>query len=125
MESLFLDATNKHPEVKLDAKEGLVSFSGRSITENAKKFYQPIIEWIDDFFNQTDLSLTVNLEFEYVNSSSVVWILKLLKRVERESIKGRTVAINWFYDDEDIYDAGEDIMSIFNAPFNLINVADS
>ena len=52
MEVLSIKGTSQYPEVLLDKKKGLLSFSGNSLPEDAKGFFEPIMSWIDDYVQE-------------------------------------------------------------------------
>ncbi|MBU0766100.1 MAG: DUF1987 domain-containing protein [Bacteroidetes bacterium] len=120
MNNLKIEGTSKIPAVTFDAGKGLLDIKGRSITENAMRFYQPMIEWLTDYLNDPAEETIFNITFEYINSSSVVWLMKMLKKMETAYRSGRKIIVNWYYCDEDIMDAGEDIKAILDIPFKMI-----
>lgn len=119
---LNIDATSKSPLVTLNAKNGIIKFSGRSITENALMFYQPLINWTEEYLKNPALKTTVDIDIEYINSSSVIWLMKLIKKLEKAFKEGSEIEVNWYYRDEDMCDAGEDLKDVMDLPFNLINL---
>jgi len=104
METINISATNCTPEVYLGEDAKLV-IRGRSLPENAAKFYQPIIDQAEKF---TMASLMIEINMEYMNSASSKKILHLLKILDaNNNIKELT--INWIYEtgDEDTLEHGQ------------------
>jgi len=52
MDVLSIKGTSQYPEVLLDKKKGILSFSGNSLPEDAKGFFEPIMAWIDDYIKE-------------------------------------------------------------------------
>ena len=123
METIYIEETAKTPFIKFNAVEGRLAITGKSITENAHKFYNPIInDWLEEYAINPGKQTTANIELEYFNTSSSMWILRLFKKLEEMNSKGHSVIVNWLYSDEDIYNAGEDYQELVSIPFNLIEV---
>ena len=51
---LILDKTQDTPEVILDKTGAEFIFSGNSIPENTKKFFQPVINWIESYIKKLE-----------------------------------------------------------------------
>ncbi|MBI4649436.1 MAG: DUF1987 family protein, partial [Bacteroidia bacterium] len=67
-ENLRIKATQKSPGVSFNIATGFLEIKGRSITENAFSFYQPLIDWATDFLNKYFDDITISLSFDYINS---------------------------------------------------------
>jgi len=103
MKTINRNATNITPAVTF-AENSKLLIKGRSIAEDVLKFYQPLIDWAGKL---NISSLTVDINLEYVNSSSSKKLFSLLKVLDTNtSIKDLT--INWFYEegDEDSLEKG-------------------
>ncbi len=49
MEALDIKATNDTPRVILDPENDIFEISGRSLPEDVVTFYQPVLDWLDDY----------------------------------------------------------------------------
>lgn len=121
MKDIRKESTDKTPEINFVNDEGLIEIKGRSIPENSLKFYEELIDWIEDYSKDAKDNTQVNIQLEYFNTSSSKCLLDLFKKMEHVS---KNVTINWFYeeDDEDMLEAGEDYEAIINIPFKMIEV---
>ncbi|MFO8021268.1 MAG: DUF1987 domain-containing protein [Perlabentimonas sp.] len=126
MTKLELKETVTTPYVLLDSDAGVIKLEGRSIPENVIDFYQPIINWIDNYSKEPKDKTEVHFKLEYFNTSSSKRLFDIMKKVESISaIEGKKVFINWYYeeDDEDIYFAGNDYKTLITKiDFNLIEM---
>lgn len=122
MENLTITGTSKTPTIEFDYQSGNLHLKGRSIPENSLEFFQPILNWIEDYTQRPQLATTVEVKLEYFNTSSSKHLLDMFKKLERLSSNGRQVVINWHYDqeDEDMYEVGQDYQVIVKIPFKLI-----
>ena len=122
MESIILEPTTETPKVVLDKEKSIFEFAGNSLPEAVTSFYNPIMEWIDDYMANPNQKTELDLSFDYYNTSSSKMILKILEKFREIHRKGYTVVVNWHYmeDDEDMVEAGEDYAEHLKLPFNFI-----
>lgn len=124
MENLHIEATKYTPEIKLDEDTGLLSFSGKSYPENTFDFYQPILEWVNTYFDQKVQKKTViEMDIIYFNSSSSKLFFDFFDILEEAHESGKEIIVRWFYDveNENALEAGEDFKEDFESlDFNLI-----
>lgn len=111
--------------VNLDAEKGLVEIKGRSIPENSIAFYEPLVNWLNEYSKNPQPQTVFNIHLEYFNTSSSKCILDVFKKAENIHNDGKSkVVVNWYYeeDDDDMLEAGEDYQSIVDLPFEMIAV---
>ncbi len=104
MEDLHIEPTKNSPLVEFFTNGKLV-ISGSIYPENSKEFFDPLIEWLQEFHNN---SVDLDLIIEYINTSSAKKLLELLQKLERNNqISSRSV--NWFYQkwDSDNLETGQ------------------
>ena len=111
MENLHIKATKYTPEIYLNAKTNVFDIAGKSYPENTFEFYKPVIQWVESFFeNVTNEKILVNLDLEYLNSSSLKAYFDLFDILEIAHNDGKSIEVKWIYDeDNDIAEeTGED-----------------
>ncbi|MBN2813732.1 MAG: DUF1987 domain-containing protein [Bacteroidales bacterium] len=96
MNTIEKPATPNTPEVKFIEGKKLV-LKGRSIPQDAKSFYQPLIDWAAKL-NIRHLAVDINLEF--MNSTSAKKLLNMLKKFDSNN-RIETVSITWYYEEGD------------------------
>ena len=99
MSKYLVSKTSKSPHISLE--KGLFDFSGRSIPEDARVFFKPIIDWIKEYDPERQYKTTVNFYFEYLNTSSSKCIFDLLKVLNELHEKGNEILVNWYYEEGD------------------------
>lgn len=126
MTKLIIQEDKNTPNVILDPENANFRFFGKSFPENSKKFYQPVIEWIENHTPDSGSVVEFNFYFYYLSSSSVIAVLEILKRLNRWKENNVAVNINWNYDEDDdeMKRIGEDYMRIVNFKFNFIAAAE-
>jgi hypothetical protein len=122
MEEFVLTASTKTPGVKLNASTGVLEISGRSIPEIATEFYNPMIDWVVEYGKSPKPETTVQVKFEYFNTSSSKSILDFFKKLEQIDAAGKTkVNVKWFYETEDeaMEEAGMEYKMLLALPFEI------
>jgi hypothetical protein len=121
MDNLLIESTKKTPDVAFSV-DGRMRISGRSIPEDASKFYDDLFEWVNFYCQNPQESTTVDIELEYFNSGSSKALLHILRALAEIVKKGYKLTINWYYEegDDDIMERGEYYESILEIKFNFI-----
>jgi hypothetical protein len=123
MIDLVVNQSNRSlPDIHFNATSGNLSISGRCVTENALTLFTPLITWLDEFVANRPSSVTLDINLEYLNSSSVMWMAKIVRNVDALRAQGSSVSITWHYeeDDEDMMDTGLNIKDTFGIDMELI-----
>lgn len=121
MDNLLIASTKKTPEIAFNA-DGRFRISGRSIPEDASKFYDELFDWVYSYCRNPAESTTVDIELEYFNSGSSKALLHVLRVLAEYARQGNKLTINWYYEqgDDDIMERGEYYESILEIKFNFL-----
>ena len=121
MDSLTIEETNYTPKVDFNLDSHEFEIAGNSFPENSKKFYEPVIDWLQQYVEEPSSNTRVTFRLEYISSSSLKNVLNMLKILKKIHGKGLGLEINWFYDedDDDILDAGVKLSNITDLEFKL------
>jgi len=121
MELVSLESTKKTPNVLLDPS-GRIRIGGRSIPEDASKFYDNILNWVLDYCHTPSDSTVVDIELEYFNSGSAKFVMQILRELSELLAEGKDLKVNWYYEegDDDILERGEYYSSILDLEINFI-----
>lgn len=119
MDSIKIIGTSQFPDIILDKDAGRFEFAGNSLPEDAKGFYEPIINWIDRYSAQPNAETSVRFKMVYYNTPSSKMLFQILKRFELLALGGHKTTIVWAYndDDVDIKEAGKDLSRHIKIPF--------
>jgi hypothetical protein len=112
--------TKNTPEVILDPK-GIIKMTGRLIPENAIEFFNPIDEWINEYFcNASDITYFV------ICCEGIKHLLDFFHKIIHIHLKNnkKKLKIDWYYKDgdEDILEQGTFFSSVLKVPFNFIKI---
>lgn len=115
--------TKSSPEILLDP-EGMIRLKGRSILENAAEFYEPMLEWVDEYINSPAALTCIDIELEYFNSATAKFLITLIQRLSMVTFRHARLKVNWYYEDgdDDIFERGEYLESVLEIDFNFIKV---
>ena len=121
MNTLEIAQTPSTPEVRADSGEGRVFMAGDSYPENPFEFFQPIIDWIDEYLANDDRPLTFDLELVYLNTSSIRAMMDIFDRLEDSHRAGRQVSVLWSYDpdNERVGELAEEFKEDCTFPFTI------
>lgn len=109
------------PEVIWDPQEVCLSLTGKLFPENTDHFFGPLKEKLAAIAGARDVKLRFHLD--YLNSSSVIGVLDLLRHFEN-SAHVETVVVMWHYDqdDDEMLKLGEDFQQLSTLSFQFIEV---
>src|SRR6185436_16015248 len=110
MNDLLISKTTLTPQVQFLASGNLL-IKGISTPENAMAFFKPLFNWVADFQESGAKKISLVLEIEYLNSTSMKAIVELLILLEKIKATGVSVEVMWRYEkeDSDMHDLGMDL----------------
>lgn len=121
MDSLIIKPTEKFLGVTLDAKTGKLSFEGRSLPEDGKEFFMPIISWLQQYAQKPQSRTECCFKMEYFNSSSRKCFVDVFDVLDSIREKGSEVVVVWQYEegDDELKEMGEEYESLYDLPFEF------
>lgn len=123
MKRLFIQSTENTPEVNFNPEECFFSMNGVSVPENPFKFYDPIVDWMNNEMKipkLSNLKVVLAVNIKYFSTSSAKFLLKLVALFNDACKKqGSNFEVEWSFheEDEDMKEAGELIQKLSNANF--------
>ncbi len=124
--TLYIEPSLTTPEIRFDLEKGHFSIKGSSYPENSLKFYQPVVQYLNELVQNhpVDPSKTfiLDVELQYFNTSTAKVLLDIFRYFEQLYEKGQPVKVRWLYleDDTEMEDAGLDYQAAVKLPFELI-----
>lgn len=116
--------TNMHPEIILDKDLNIIRFFGKSLPEDVRYFYKPVLKWIDNYIKDPNDKTILEFNLEYYNSASAKIIADIFDKFDVLSLKNDSVTVKWYYQsfDEDMKYAGELYAEGNNIIFEMIAI---
>lgn len=104
MHNLMISGSNVSPDIEL-SKEGNFKITGRILTDNAVKTFEPVFAWLAGFKGD---HVNFEIKLDYINTSASMQLFAFLKQLD-EDISLIDIKVIWFYefDDEDHLDTGK------------------
>ena len=102
MTDLFITASANSPFVHF-RKTGGMEMSGKIILDQNAEFWSQLFSWIDDYKNILSSKTTVNLQIDYLNTSSLKELNKFLILITSLKSEDSELNIFWHYNESDIY----------------------
>jgi hypothetical protein len=123
METIKIQGTEDTPKIMLDAENDFLEISGRSLPEDVSSFYEPVLNWLNEYAENPNKTTVFNFKLTYFNTASSKLLLDILMKLEEMHEKGQDVLIRWHYpeDDEDMAEAGEEYADIVDVPFEQVS----
>ncbi len=127
MNSILIKETRKgnevFPTVELNAETGICSISGNSYMQDARLFFKPVINWLNEYTSSVkgDLLMIYNLQNLNTGTSRVLYeILEILKNYKKT---GANIKIKWnhFENPEMLQDDIVDLTSEFGIDVEVVS----
>lgn len=125
MDDLSIAGTDESPEIVFDIGKSIFKISGKSMPENVREFYKPVLNYLDEYIKEPNPETTVIFEMDYFNSATSKLFLDILYRFQHLHRNGNKINVEWHYfiDDEDMEDAGFAFSGILQIPFRMISTS--
>lgn len=116
------DPTKRTPWIILET--GKIFIMGRSVIENPGDLYRPVHEWVKKYAGSYLEKTTIELGFEYINSSSTKWIFTIIKELSKMKGVNQDVCVTWYYEkgDEDMIELGIILRSLVECRLVVVEV---
>jgi hypothetical protein len=120
MENIKIEPTKKSLEV--ECSPGYFKLSGNSILSDPRKFFKPIVEWVESYLQNPEDVTTVDLKLEYVDTASVQSVFDIMRmfKVLQEQKKELVVNFYFEFDDPELLELGEIMEGRLGIKFNFI-----
>ena len=122
MAPLVINSTEDTPEVIFDPETGKFSITGTSIPENARKFYDQILAWNDEYLKDPNADTSISFKLKYFNTASTKYLFDMMVQLKTLIANDKTLVFNWFFekDDDDMFEAGQGFSKMLRYPFNFV-----
>jgi hypothetical protein len=122
LKNIFIESTNKTPQVDLNCLTGDLILSGRSIPENATELYEPVFKWVNEYIQAPRQTTNFRINLEYFNTASSIWLARIVKALSRMSDPENLLLIHLYFnveefdnmETEDIKDALSPVIDIIS-----------
>ncbi|EHQ92040.1 DUF1987 domain-containing protein [Desulfosporosinus youngiae] len=122
MEKLFFESTKATPLIDFDADKRFLILKGQSYPENAFKFYDPVLNWMEGYLATGPSEIRFEVRLSYVNTSSSKCMMMLLENLEEAFKRGVSIQLSWYCDmeNESEVECAEEFKEDISFPFEII-----
>jgi hypothetical protein len=121
LKNIYIDSSAKTPLIDLNFQTGELILSGKSIPENPAKVYQQLIDWVKEYSKTPRVITNLRLNFEYFNTTSVIWIAKAIKILSTIKNPDSTLIIHIYVSMDDIVSMeGEELRDAISPIIEII-----
>jgi len=97
LNKLHIEPALKTPEIDFDNLTGELVLTGRSIPENAAKVYEEVLNWVKIYKNHPREITNLRINLEYFNTSSTLWLAKIVQALSTIKNSDCTLMIHLFF----------------------------
>ncbi len=121
MNKLSLEETDNTPKILFDADNGVFEISGVSIPEDSVSFYNPILDWVNEYVKNPNSKINLKCKIDYCNTSSSKQVFNLISSFKQSMENGAEFVVTWEYDasDDDMLFLGKSFSELTNIPFEF------
>jgi hypothetical protein len=117
LKDIKVEASSKTPQVSFVAGTGNLSFTGKSLPENASGFFEPLYKWAAEYAKNPAESTNLKFNVDYFNTSSVIWMGKILKALTKIKKNDHILFVHLYFDIEEYDSMGEEDVRESLSPF--------
>jgi hypothetical protein len=88
------------PHIQLNAETGVCLISGSSYMQNPILFFQPVINWFQEYINENRGRLVVYYDLKSLNTGTSRVIYQILEILREYKRNGGDVNIKWYVEDD-------------------------
>lgn len=126
MDPLIIAGTNESPGINFDKESGKFMIFGKSFPEEAKKFFDPVFIWLDEYLLNANEETCIEIRLDYYNSATSTMLLEIFYTFEKLLNENKKVKIIWNYleIDDDMLEAGKEYEEMLKIPFEFRIIED-
>lgn len=124
--NLSIPPTASTPAVTASWDGGFLRMAGESYPENTYEIFDEIITWVESYLSDCEKPLRVELQLNYLNTSSIRAMIDIFDLLQAAFDGGRELSVEWSYDSRNPRSAemGEEFKEDYTFAFHISAMAD-
>lgn len=124
VQNLTIESSQSSPSVVANWESGVITMRGESYPENSFSLYEKILDWLANYLEASSRSLKLDLELNYLNTSSVRAMIELFDNLQTAAENGRDVSVVWRYDTRNprAAELGQELREDYTFPFTILAI---
>ncbi len=110
------------PKIDFDTEAGVLKLSGRSIPEDPRVVYLPLLQKVEEYCTKPAHSTNIELGLEFINTSSIKWLFNILTLFEKLHDDTHTVTITFKCGDESLVGTAKFLAAHLVIPVQIVKV---
>lgn len=112
------------PKILLSKSNNEFYITGTSRPENPKDFYSHVFNWLNTYFESPNDETVFQVQLDYFNTSTSKVLLDLFELFEEKVEDSINIKVVWQYktDDEEMMEAGEELLDLVEIPYEIQEV---
>lgn len=102
MTAITIKATAQTPEITGNSALGVLSITGRSYPSKGATFFNPLRQWLEDLYRTKSETISITMELEYVNTTTVTVLVQMFKRLNKLS-NSKRIKVVWKHESDDLH----------------------
>ena len=121
MNDLVIQASERTPNIIFNISENILIIKGRSLPEDVFEFFQPVLDWLDSYFQQVEDQVQFTFSLEYFNTASAKIIVDILKKIKNAQQNNVDINVLWYYAeyDEDMEEVARKLSEIIGVDMDI------
>lgn len=116
-ESIFISESRglNTPLIDFNFDTGVLIMGEESMPEDVGKFYDPIVEQLEEFLKNPTEKIVFEMKMIYFNTGSSKVLMDIFSLLPEDRSK-----VVWYYDDNDMFEVGEEYYDLLDGkiPFS-------
>lgn len=117
VETLEITGSETTPSLNFNKQKNLFTIEGKSLMEDANKFYKPLQEWLAEYRKSPNQKTELNIRLEYLNTATSRQFLDLFKILE--GLPDSKIVWQFSDEDEDMEEMGQELAELVSVPFEF------
>ena len=122
MQGFIFEGDDMFPTVILNKRDSIFRIEGNSTPENGKEFFEPVLNWLNEYSKKPNPETKFIFDLDYFNISSSKAFLFILYKLLEIQQSGHKIHVTWCYSDAYILGAGRDYAFMVKIPFEFVKV---
>jgi|BioPla2DNA2_1021312.scaffolds.fasta_scaffold03948_5 hypothetical protein len=119
-DNYYMQGTNNTPKIDFNGVTGELLLEGRSIPSNSIGVYGEAYEWITRYAEDPRPTTNFRMNLDYFNTSSVIWISKMIKVLSNMEFPDYTLMLYVYLDIEDVVELDpQDVVDLLTPMFDF------
>lgn len=117
MENLEIAGSETTPSLTFNQQKNQFKIEGRSLMEDADKFFKPLKDWFAEYSKNPNPKTEVVIQLEYLNTATSRQFLDIFKIME--GIPESRIVWQFSDEDEDMEEMGQELAELVTVPFEF------